>query len=102
MIDPKILQYGAFGLLAVVLSGIFILARSIFDRMFAQSEENLKFVREQIEQANAERKGQLQAWIDAYKEQLALGMQTTKVLGEMLKSLDEILITLRHMNGGDK
>jgi hypothetical protein len=92
MIDPKALQYGALGLLFGVLSGIFILARSIFDRMFTQSDENLKFVRDQIEKSNTAREGQLKAWIDAYKEQIQVSVKTAETLAE-------ILFTLRTMNG---
>lgn len=93
MIDPKVLQYGALGLLFVVLSGIFILARSIFDRMFTQGDENLKFVRDQIRQDNIAREGQLKAWIDAYKEQIQVSVKTAETLAE-------ILFTLKQMNGG--
>jgi hypothetical protein len=102
MIDPKALQYGALGLLFGVLSGIFILARSIFDRMFTQGDENLKFVRDQIEKANAAREGQLKAWIDAYKDQIAVSVQTAEALSKLHENLEEILFTLKQMNGGNK
>lgn len=87
---PDVLQYGALGVLLMVLVGGFTIAKNLFERMFEQSSENMKFVRDQIEKADAERAGQLKAWIDAYREQIQLNSTIAETMVEMLAILKRL------------
>lgn len=54
-----LIQAGALGVLLFVLYGGYRLAKTMLDRMFDQSDNTMQFVKEQIEKADAERKGNL-------------------------------------------
>lgn len=92
MPSADVLQYGALGLLLAVLVGGFTIAKSMFERMHEQSSKDRQFVQERIEKADVERAGQLQAWIDAYREQIQASTTIAKTMGEML-------LILRRLNG---
>ena len=97
-----ILQYGALGLLAIVLYGLFSLARLWFQRMFEQNDESFKFVRDQVNTANAERAGHFTAWIEMHREQIQMSVITAESLAEIRNSLGQIQQYLQNMNGGSK
>ena len=97
--NPDWLQYGALGLLGLVLVSGFVIAKNIFERMFEQTSENMRFVREQIEKADDRQAGQLKAWIDAHREQIVVGAAQGEAWGRVQETLSEMLKTLERLNG---
>ena len=100
--SADILQYGALGLLAIVLFAVARLVTAMLQRQADQSEASMQFVRDQIEAANEERKGMLEAWVGAHRDQIVAAVTTAEALGQIHSNLAELLEMFRKQNGKDK
>ncbi|RKY69322.1 MAG: hypothetical protein DRQ02_01295 [Candidatus Latescibacterota bacterium] len=87
-LPTSLLQYGALGILLVVLV-----------RMFKLFEDSMNFIRGQIEQSNIERAGQVEAWVEMLKEWLAVQAKVSEELRASNIQSMEIIQRLRKMNG---
>lgn len=101
-----VLQYGAMGVLLAVLGGGGMLVKLIIERMFKQAEAHFEFVKQQIEAANAERKGHIEAWHSALKDSVSSQVRVIEALAQINETLSasnaqsvEVLSYLRRLNG---
>lgn len=85
-------------LLAVLTAGIAI-GKGIFERLFKQMDAYFQFVREQSQRADDRQAGQLKAWIDAHREQIAVGAAQAEAWGRVQEILGEVLKALERLNG---
>lgn len=103
---PATLQYGALGILLAVLVGGYLLAKTFLEHMFQQNEAQFDFVKKQIESANAERTGHIDAWHSALKDSVASQVRVVEAMAQVNKTLAasnaqsiEVLSYLKKLNG---